>query len=70
VSAFFTQCSGDTVQTGTGKVDPAQKFKCTTSTAAREQNFSEIIARGFNGSVNISESCDFQSQFDPFYITL
>ena len=26
--------SGDTVQTGTGKVDPARKFKCTT--AARE----------------------------------
>ena len=24
--------------------------------------------RGFNGSVNISESCDFQSQFNPLYI--
>ena len=24
--------------------------------------------RGFNGSVNISERCDFRSQFDPFYI--
>ena len=23
-------CPGDTVQTGTGKVDPARKFKCTT----------------------------------------
>jgi hypothetical protein len=34
VSALFTQCPGDTVQTGTGKVDPARKFKCTT--AARE----------------------------------
>ena len=22
---------GDTVQTGTGKADPAQKFKCTTA---------------------------------------
>jgi len=34
VSALFTQCPGDKVQTGTGKVDPARKFKCTT--AARE----------------------------------
>ena len=31
VSALFTQCPGDTVQTGTGKVDPARKFKCTTA---------------------------------------
>ena len=30
MSALFTQCPGDTVQTGTGKVDPARKFKCTT----------------------------------------
>ena len=29
MSALFTKCPGDTVQTGTGKVDPAQKFKCT-----------------------------------------
>ena len=29
MSALFTQCPGDTVQTGTGKVDPARKFKCT-----------------------------------------
>ena len=29
--------SGDTVvQTGTGKVDPAQKFKCTTAASERE----------------------------------
>ena len=27
MSALFT---GDTVQNGTGKVDPARKFKCTT----------------------------------------
>ena len=32
VSALLTQCPGDTVQTKTGKVDPAQKFKCTTAT--------------------------------------
>jgi len=31
VSALFTQCPGDTVQTGTGKNDPARKFKCTTA---------------------------------------
>ena len=33
-SPIITQCPGDTVQTGTGKVDPARKFKCTT--AARD----------------------------------
>ena len=27
--ALLTQIPGDTVQTGTGKVDPARKFKCT-----------------------------------------
>ena len=26
--------------------------------------------RRFNGSVNISESCHFRSQFDPLYIIL
>ena len=25
---LFTQCPGDTVLTGTGKIDPARKFKC------------------------------------------
>ena len=28
---LFTQCPGDTIKTGTGKVDPARKFKCTTA---------------------------------------
>ena len=37
MSALFTQCLGDTVQTGTGNVDPARKFKCTT--AARAEHF-------------------------------
>ena len=27
-------------------------------------------ARGFNGSVNFSENCDFRSQFDPLNIIL
>jgi len=31
VSALLNQCPGDTVQTGTGKLDPARKFKCTTA---------------------------------------
>ena len=26
------------------------------------------LPRGFNGSVNIPESCDFRSQFDPLNI--
>ena len=34
MSALLTQSPGDTVQTGTGKVDPARKFNCTT--AARD----------------------------------
>ena len=34
MSALFTEFLGETVQTGTGKVDPAPKFKCTT--AARD----------------------------------
>ena len=29
MSALLIQCPGDTVQTGTGKVDPARKIKCT-----------------------------------------
>ena len=33
-------------------------------------DFKISSARGFNGSVNISESCDFRSQFDPLYIIL
>ena len=31
MSALLTQSPGDTVQTGTGKFDPARKFKCTTA---------------------------------------
>ena len=34
MSALLTQSPGDTVQTVTGKIDPARKFKCTT--AARD----------------------------------
>ena len=31
LSALLTQCPCGTVQTGTGKVDPARKLKCTTA---------------------------------------
>jgi len=39
VSALFKQCPGDTVQTGSGKVDPAQKFKCTTAARDLKEGF-------------------------------
>jgi len=45
VSALFTQCKGDTVQTRTGKVDPARKFKCTT--AARDCSIGCTLIRGY-----------------------
>jgi len=45
VSALFTQCPGNTVQTGTGKVDPARKFQCTT--AARAQLITIYSGRDF-----------------------
>ena len=32
------------------------------------EDMDEDEARGFNGSVNISENCDFLSQFDPLDI--
>ena len=38
VSALFTRCPGDTVQTGTGKVDSARKFKYTTAACAYNRN--------------------------------
>ena len=31
VEGILIQSLGDTVQTGTGKVDPARKFKCTSA---------------------------------------
>ena len=45
MSALFTQCPGDTVQTGTGKVDPAWKIKCTT--AARDSVDSQQLENYF-----------------------
>jgi len=37
VSALFSQCPGDTVQTGTRKVDPAWKCKCTMAARAKQK---------------------------------
>ena len=31
------------------------------------RHFSFLMSRGFKGSVNISESCDFKSQFYPLF---
>jgi len=49
VSALFTQYPGDTVQTGTGKVDPALKFKCTM--AARAFWFQKWPYKTFSESI-------------------
>ena len=38
---YLPNVPGDTVQTGTGKVDPAQKFKCITT--ARVKNVSALV---------------------------
>ena len=43
---MLTHCPGDTVQTGTGKVDPARKFKCTT--AAHEYEHEDIYIITFS----------------------
>ena len=41
----------------------------TINTTRREiYGLDSNISRGFNGSANISENCDFRSQYDPFYI--
>ena len=42
MSALLTQSPGDTVQTETGKVDPARKFKCTTAARAISISANEI----------------------------
>ena len=43
---LLTQCPCGTVQTGTGKVDPARKLKCTT--AARERERKDNCKRQFS----------------------
>jgi len=42
VSALFTQGLVDTVQTVTGKVDPARKFKCTTAARGLRAYFTSV----------------------------
>ena len=44
------QCPGDTVQTVTGKIDPARKFKCTM--AARELVLISVNFFNFVCSIN------------------
>ena len=58
MSALFTQCPGDTLQTETGKVDPAWKFKCTT--AAREPFEIILTLKSLRSSL----------KFYPFWLTL
>ena len=57
MSALFTQCPGDTVQTGTRKVDPAPKFKCTR--AGRDiLNYSPtVMFRGTHCSLVDNKGC-------------
>ena len=49
VSALFTQCPGDTVQTEPGKVDPARKFKCTTAARVDALEPKNVYYVGFKG---------------------
>ena len=46
MSALFTQCPDDTVQAGTGNVDPARKFKCTTAARAYKGEHGRIHQNG------------------------
>ena len=63
MSALFTQCPGDTVQTGTGKVDPAWKFKCTT--AARAQ-----VTPVFLGYFRTNSQTDRQTEVTTLYLLI
>ena len=56
MSALFTQCPADTVQTRTGKDDPARKFKCTTAARGHRESikFNRFIATRILRSL---ESC-------------
>ena len=43
MSALLTQCPCFTVQTGTGKVDPARKLKCTTVARGMYVYFTAVL---------------------------
>ena len=59
VSALLVQSPGDTVQTGTGKVDPARKFKCTTAARVRRTLLKATHTKERSVHTN-SESCNIQ----------
>ena len=42
IYSLFTLCPGNSVQTGTGKVDPAWKFKYTTAARGVNDVLSEL----------------------------
>ena len=69
LSVLFTRCLSDTVQTGTGKVDAARKFKCTTATRVTRKKSTSILQftlfRSFLKNDNF-----FFSRNDPFYSSI
>ena len=60
MSALFIQCPGDTVQTGTGKVDQARKFKCTTAAPVEGLKIKETL--DFFLSISRDRTIRFNSQ--------
>ena len=76
VSALYTQCPGDTVQTVTGKVDPARKFNSRLPvTVHRDLDNSIIASLGLwfylINSIIIFvalDICNFKLQHTLFYI--
>ena len=68
MSALFTQCPGNTVQTGTGKVDPARKFKCTTAARDYAISFFPTTYNGFNPSFRLHGT--FLTVLDGMILTL
>ena len=57
MSALYTQCPGNTVQTGTRKVDLARKFKCTTAARGTENltGLGVHWIKKYNANLDITE---------------
>jgi len=53
VSALFNKCPDNTGQTGTEKVDPARKFKCTT--AAPDKGLKDTVVNRTCHSIYVGE---------------
>ena len=76
MSALLTQCPGITVQTGTGKVDPARKFKCTTAvreiTKTREKvtKFFHVFEINIVLNMSLYKKIPFSFLFSKLGITL